>query len=95
MNENKTPDKQQKSWEWPINTVGRLIDNLKTLPPEMPFYTAYFVEINGERVAKTIYPSLSRETVYGGRIQKFSPDSTSLVMWASQEDQSAKKEGLK
>lgn len=72
-----------KKWEWPVNTVGRLIDNLSTLPRAMPFYTAYFVEIGGEKVAKTMHPSLSHETVFDGRIQHYSADQKSLVIWAA------------
>lgn len=72
-----------RSWQWPINSVGRLIENLKSFPPEMPFYTAYFVEIDGERVARTTHPSISRETVGRGRIEKYSPDQQSMVMWAT------------
>lgn len=51
----------------------------------MPFYTAYFVDIQNERVARVMHPSLSRETVFGGRIQKYEPAHQVLVMWAHQD----------
>ncbi len=64
-------------------TVGALVANLLTLPQEMPFYTAYHVEISGKRVTKTTNASLSRETVAGGRIQKYDASKQSLVIWAT------------
>ena len=73
----------QRRWEWPIDTVGRLINNLQNLPPEMRFYTAYFVELNGERIARTTHPSLSRETVANGRVQKYDDSNQALVIWAT------------
>jgi hypothetical protein len=73
----------ERSWEWPISTVGKLISNLQTLSLEMPFYTAYFVEIDGQKVARVTHPSLSRETVSDGKIRAYSADNQSLVMWAT------------
>lgn len=70
-------------WEWPINTVGRLIGNLQNMPPEMPFYTAYFVEIDGKKISRTTHPSVSRETVANGRVQQYDAGNESLVMWAT------------
>jgi hypothetical protein len=86
-----TPVKADASapWEWPVDTVGRLMENLKALPPHMPFYVAYFVEIDGKSVAKTMHPSVSRETVFDGRIQKYDAERVSLVMWAAQDARSA------
>jgi hypothetical protein len=74
---------QQRTWEWPCNTVGKLVANLQTLPPEMPFYTAYFVEIDGVKVTRTKSPSLSYETTDGFRVLKYDENDKSLVMWAS------------
>lgn len=78
-------EKDDKRWEWPVNTVGKLIANLQTLPPDMPFYTAYFVEIDGARVTRTRSPSLSYETTDGFRVAAYDKSKKSLVMWASQE----------
>lgn len=72
-----------RAWQCPADTVGKLIDNLRTLPPEMAFHTAYFVEIDGKRVAKTTTASMSRETVFDHRIQKYDAERPSLVIWAS------------
>lgn len=72
-----------RAWEWPCNTVGKLIANLQTLPPEMPFYTAYFVEIAGKRVTRCSNPSLSRETTDGFTVLKYDEKDQSLVIWAS------------
>ena len=88
-NEVRITDKPVRSWEWPVNTVGKLIASLQTLPPQMPFYTAYFVEIDGVKVARVRNPSLSRETTDGFRVEKYSPDDESLVMWASQDQRTA------
>lgn len=73
----------ERAWEWPVNTVGKLIEALQTLPPEMPFYTAYFVEIDGKRVTRCRNPSLSRETTDSFKVGTFDPNNASLVMWAS------------
>lgn len=70
-------------WEWPVNTIGRFVENLKAYPQETPLHTAYFVEIGDQRIAKTTHPSVSRETVYEGRIQKFDAARQSIVIWAT------------
>lgn len=83
----KTPSTPPSAaqWEWPVNTVGKLIASLQTLPPNTPFYTAYFVEIDGAKVARTRNPSLSYETTDGFRVLKYDEKDKSLVMWASQD----------
>lgn len=80
----------QGEWKSPIDTVGKLADNLRILPYDMPLCTAYFVEIGGVKVAKTINPSLSGETVSEHRIQNFEKDGPkTLVIWAHQDERSA------
>lgn len=87
----KAADLGELRGEWPGDTVADLVKNLQTLPPQMPVYTAYFVEIEGKNVAKVIHPSISRETVdrIRGRLDKFDPEAQSLVIWATQDARSA------
>ena len=78
---------QPVAWMTPMNTVGAMINNLQTLPLDMPVCTAYFVDIEGKRIAKTTVTSLSREVVANNRIAKFDASlPTTLVIWATQDE---------
>lgn len=74
-----------EGWTWPCNTVGRFMGNLSLLPRDMPLCTAYFVEIEGKQVARTIHPSVSKETVHSNRVQRWDPHQQTLVIWATQD----------
>ncbi|WP_298700914.1 hypothetical protein [uncultured Brevundimonas sp.] len=76
-----------EAWSGPC-TVGNMIANLKTLPPEMPLYTAYHIPMDGEpSLLKVKRPTLSRERVDGTNI-KTGDESVpySAVIWTEPRD---------
>lgn len=87
--QNEWPEK----WSGPC-TVGNMIANLKTLPPEMPLYTAYHVTFDDgygpKSLCKVKRPTMSRERVDGTNIKTC--DDTipySAVIWANPQNVTA------
>lgn len=72
-----------EKWSGPC-TVGNMIANLKTLPAEMPIYTAYHVPMDDEpSLLKVKRPTLSRERVEGTNIKTGDESvSYSAVIWS-------------
>lgn len=71
-----------EKWSGPC-TVGNMIANLRTLPPEMPIYTAYHIPMAGEpSLLRVKRPTMSRERVDGITI-KTGDESVpySAVIW--------------
>lgn len=83
----------QQGETWPEKwsgdcTVGNMIANLRTLPPEMPLYTAYHIPMDGEpSLLRVKRPTMSRERVDGITIK--TGDKTvpySAVIWTQPQD---------
>jgi hypothetical protein len=79
--------------EWPEKwsgdcTVGNMIANLKTLPPEMPLYTAYHIPMDGEpSLLRVKRPTMSRERVDGITIKTGDKSVPySAVIWTQPQD---------
>lgn len=77
----------QTTGTWPEKwsgdcTVGNLIANLASLPPDMPVYTGYHIQMDGKSHLKVKRPTVSRERVEGTNI-KTGDDSVpySAVIW--------------
>ena len=74
-------------WSGPC-TVGNMISNLRTLPPEMPLYSAYHIPRDDQpSLLKVKRPTLSRERVDGTNI-KTGDESIpySAVIWSQPRD---------
>lgn len=73
--------------EWGYaNTVGNLIAQLRTLPPEMPIHGAFHADYKGGRQAFIRGLTLSRERVNGRKIETGNENVPySAVMWSAPE----------
>jgi hypothetical protein len=70
-------------WQCPNNTVGALIESLRTIDPATSIHTAYFIELDGKKITRVTSPSLSYETVKEGKVSKYCRDDRAVVIWAS------------
>jgi len=76
-----------EKWSGPC-TVGNMIANLRTLPPEMPIYTAYHIPMDGEpSLLRVKRPTMSRERVDGITIKTGDENVPySAVIWTQPQD---------
>ena len=74
-------------WSGPC-TVGNMISNLRTLPPEMPLYSAYHIPRDDQpSLLKVKRPTLSRERVDGTNIKTGDKSIPySAVIWSQPRD---------
>lgn len=85
--EDAQPVAWPEKWSGPC-TVGNMIANLRTLPPEMPLYSAYHISMGDKpSLLKVKRPTLSRERVEGNDI-KTGDESIpySAVIWTEPRD---------
>lgn len=85
--EGDAPVAWPEKWSGPC-TVGNMIANLSTIPPETPIYTGYHIHLEDQpSLLKVRRPTLSRERVDGTNI-KTGDESIpySAVIWAAPRD---------
>lgn len=82
----------QRDWDFPINTVGKLVRGLSTLDQSTPLSTVYLLTINGERKAKALgHVSMSWETIEGHWIaEKPDKNNRTLVFWAYEDERASR-----